>query len=274
MEDKWYVESQLLLAVFEAEERDEVVYDRLRCIFRSDEVKSYARTNRFRFLSAGPTTLTGSIPRTSDQIGELFLESQAILRVPLELLWCDKLDSGINNLGRKRRSVDRVCKSSERVEYPRANELVLPLLPLHLILHLLHDAAIDLYHIPVSEGIPTIRSKERPIPNLSTNKQEDKTGTHLNKKLILASTYEIPSSIEDNRNSLTYALNTGANLTTSYPPNHHQQHRRRGRRKKEKKIKTQNKVPTHPGNSKRLPELSPNLQKPHNRESPLQNKVS
>ena len=45
-------------------------------------------------------------------------------------------------------------------EYPRANELVLSLLSLHLIFHLLHDVTIDLYHVPVGEGVPTIRSKE------------------------------------------------------------------------------------------------------------------
>ena len=41
MEDERYIESLLLLSVFEAEERDEVVYERLHCIFRSDQVKSY-----------------------------------------------------------------------------------------------------------------------------------------------------------------------------------------------------------------------------------------
>jgi len=39
--------------------------------------------------------------QTSDQIGELLLESQAILSVPFEFLWCDKLDGGINNLREK-----------------------------------------------------------------------------------------------------------------------------------------------------------------------------
>jgi hypothetical protein len=42
----------------------------------------------------------------------------------------------------------------------------------------------------------------------------------LYRKLTLASTYEIPSSIEDNRNSRTYALKIGENRTTFYPPNH------------------------------------------------------
>ena len=43
MEDERDIEPQLLLAVLEAEERDEVVYERLHCIFRSDQVKSYQR---------------------------------------------------------------------------------------------------------------------------------------------------------------------------------------------------------------------------------------
>jgi len=92
------------------------------------------------------------------------------------------------------------------VKYPRSGGLVLSFLPLRLVLHLLHDATIDLYHIPITESIPTIRSEERSIPNLSTKKQENRAEAHLNRKLILASTYEIPSSIEDKRNSLTHAL--------------------------------------------------------------------
>ena len=107
MEDKWDIESQLLLAVLEAEERDEVVYDRFRRILRSDEIKSYQRKNKFKFLDS-------TMLQTGDQIGELFLESQTILREPLELLWRDYLDGCINNLEIKRRSVDGGCKPSER----------------------------------------------------------------------------------------------------------------------------------------------------------------
>ena len=55
-------------------------------------------------------------------------------------------------------------------EYPRANELVFSTLPLHLILHLSHDATVDLQHIPVSERVPAIWSKDCPIPNLSTKR--------------------------------------------------------------------------------------------------------
>lgn len=36
--------------------------------------------------------------RTSDQIGELLLESQAIFREPIEFLWGNHLDGGINDL--------------------------------------------------------------------------------------------------------------------------------------------------------------------------------
>jgi len=45
MEDERYFKTQLLLAVHEAEEWDEVIYDRFRRIFcrRTDEVKSYQR---------------------------------------------------------------------------------------------------------------------------------------------------------------------------------------------------------------------------------------
>lgn len=55
--------------------------------------------------------------------------------------------------------------------------------------------------------------------------------THLYRKLILASTYEMPSSIEDNRNSRTYALKTGENRMMSYPRD------RRQYRKEEKSSK-------------------------------------
>jgi hypothetical protein len=89
------------------------------------------------------------------------------------------------------------------VEYPRANELVFSTLPLHLILHLLHDAAVDPQHIPVGEVVSAIGPEERPIPKFSTKGRGDGTKTHLNRKLSLASTYEIPSSIEDSRNSRT-----------------------------------------------------------------------
>lgn len=65
--------------------------------------------------------------------------------------------------GRNRGSADGRWKAERG--YPGANELVLPTLPLHLILYLLHDTAIDLYYVPVSECVPTIRAKERPIPS-------------------------------------------------------------------------------------------------------------
>ena len=107
------------------------------------------------------------------------------------------------------------------VDNPGADELVLSTLPLHLILHLLHDATIDLQYIPVSERVSAIWPKERPIPSSITNGQEDKIKTHLNRKLILASTYEIPSSIEDNRNSRTYALKIGENRMMFCPRNQH-----------------------------------------------------
>jgi len=106
MEDKWNIESQLLLAVLEAEERDEVVYDRFRCILRSDEVKSYQYKSQSKSLDR-------IMVRTGDQIWELFLECQTILREPLELLWRDYLDGGINNLEIKRWSVDRRYKPNE-----------------------------------------------------------------------------------------------------------------------------------------------------------------
>ena len=61
-------------------------------------------------------------------------------------------------------SVNRV----RTVEYPGADELVLSTLPLHLILHLLHDAPIDPQYIPVGERVSAIRPKERPIPTSVT----------------------------------------------------------------------------------------------------------
>lgn len=50
MEDEWYIESQLLLAVLEAKEGDEVIYDRFRCILRTDEVKSCKRKHKLKYL--------------------------------------------------------------------------------------------------------------------------------------------------------------------------------------------------------------------------------
>ena len=44
---------------------------------------------------------------TSDQIGEL-LENQTLLSVPLEFLWCDDLDGGIDNLEKATVSVRTV----------------------------------------------------------------------------------------------------------------------------------------------------------------------
>ena len=75
MEDKWDIESQLFLAVPEAEERDYVVYDWFRCILRSDEVESYRRKNQ----SEPPGGADRITVRTGDQIGELFLESKTVL---------------------------------------------------------------------------------------------------------------------------------------------------------------------------------------------------
>ena len=45
---------------------------------------------------------------TSDQIGEPLLESQKIFSVPLEFLWCDELDGGIDNLEKATVSVRRM----------------------------------------------------------------------------------------------------------------------------------------------------------------------
>lgn len=53
--------------------------------------------------------------RTSDQIRELLLESQAILRVPIELLWCDYLDGGINNL------LEKTMVSEREAANPKVN---------------------------------------------------------------------------------------------------------------------------------------------------------
>ena len=39
--------------------------------------------------------------QTSNQIRELLLEGQTILREPIEFLWCDHLDGGINDLREK-----------------------------------------------------------------------------------------------------------------------------------------------------------------------------
>jgi len=52
MEDERYFKTQLLLTIYEAEEWDEVVYDRFRRIFRTDEVKSYQR-KKFNSSSIG-----------------------------------------------------------------------------------------------------------------------------------------------------------------------------------------------------------------------------
>lgn len=78
-----------------------------------------------------------------------------------------------------------------------------------------------------------------------------KAKTHLNKKLTLASTYEIPSSMDDNRNSLTYTLKIGENLMMSYQPITFSS-------SSVQKDDVQN---AHLGNSERFPELCPNLQK-------------
>lgn len=82
--------------------------------------------------------------------------------------------------------------------------------------------------------------------------------THLNRKLILVSTYEIPSSIEDNRNSLTYALNIGVNLITSYPRNPP------STIPKEKTSED----PAYLGNAKRRLEFFPNLRRSRQHEHP------
>ena len=61
--------------------------------------------------------------------------------------------------------------------------------------HLLHGAAIDHRHTPMSERASTVWSKERPIPiDVQSQEVESKAKTYLNNKLTLASTYEIPSS--------------------------------------------------------------------------------
>lgn len=46
------------------------------------------------------------------------------------------------------------------VEYPGTDELVLSPLPLHLVLHLLHDTTIDLQNISMSERVSAIWPKE------------------------------------------------------------------------------------------------------------------
>jgi len=51
-----------------------------------------------KFSIRAPSVCAGPTVRTGDQIRELLLESQAILREPLEFLWCDYLDGGIDNL--------------------------------------------------------------------------------------------------------------------------------------------------------------------------------
>lgn len=106
------------------------------------------------------------------------------------------------------------------VKYPGSNKLVPSPLPPHLVLHLLYDAPIDLQHISVGERGSAIWPKECPVPKVNTGAQEGAEGakSHLNTKLILASAYEIPSLIEDNKNSLTSDLKIGENLMISYPP--------------------------------------------------------
>ena len=42
------------------------------------------------------------------------------------------------------------------------------------MLHHFHDAIIDLQHIPACEGVPTVRSKERPNPKSKYEKKERK----------------------------------------------------------------------------------------------------
>ena len=71
MEYEGYIKAQLPLTVLEAEERNEIIDDRFRGILRTDQVETYKR-KKPGFLRGASAKIT---IRTSDQIGELLLES-------------------------------------------------------------------------------------------------------------------------------------------------------------------------------------------------------
>jgi hypothetical protein len=76
MEYEGYINTELLLTFLEAEQRDEVINDRFRGIFRTDQVESYKNGIPFGHLERRPRTwCVEDTVRTSDQIRELLLES-------------------------------------------------------------------------------------------------------------------------------------------------------------------------------------------------------
>jgi hypothetical protein len=97
MECELDIKTQLLLTAHEAQEWDKVVDHRFRHIFQTNEAKSYPRKISIRVRSVG----AGGVARTSGQIRELFLQSHAILRVPIEFLRCNDLGGGINHFWEK-----------------------------------------------------------------------------------------------------------------------------------------------------------------------------
>ena len=74
MEDERDIKVQLLLAVHEAKEWDEVVYKRFRHIFRTDKVKSYSTNAKVEFEFIRPAPVGWCEPATRS--GNSFLRAR------------------------------------------------------------------------------------------------------------------------------------------------------------------------------------------------------